>query len=369
MKANYFIVLFLLIIMVVMTGCSSKSNPVSAEDKGEIPLKMSLAPAYQLGYDVTRVFVTIRNGGIQDSMNLLIHSDEMTAQGSFYDLIPGLYTINIKVYDDTLLIATGNGQGQVIPGQNSVVHITLQMVTGDLSIIVDWGDLFPPVPKKILFIGNSYTYANGGLWECVRQMVLAVHPDWEIITGHVTPGGYTLEAHSQYPETLNAINSGVYDLVVLQEQSLRPVDEPELFYRYAAVLDSLIKRNGGKTSFYMTHARQNNPAMINDLSFAYNHIGNQLNALVCPAGLAWNKSLQQDPGFNLYESDGSHPNYRGSYLNACVIYASIYHESPVGNTYQGYPEMSQTEKQYLQQIAWETVCEYFGWDEKWAVGY
>ena len=40
----------------------------------------------------------------------------------------------------------------------------------------------------------------------------------------------------------------------------------------------------------MTHARKNIPDMIDDLSFAYNYIGNELNALVCPAGLAWEKS-------------------------------------------------------------------------------
>ncbi|MDD2650487.1 MAG: hypothetical protein RBS16_06195 [Candidatus Cloacimonadales bacterium] len=362
-KKTKLLILFLILLFVIISSCSHKSNPLTIESMGDIPLQMSLSPAYQMGYNVSRVFVKIRNQAYQDSMNLRINADEQTAQGTFYDLIPGLYNIDIKVYDDTLLIATGSGQGQVIPGQNTIIHIRLQMLTGDLTIEVDWGDLFLQVPKKILFIGNSYTYANEGLWECVKQMILSAHPDWNVETAHVSSGGFTLEDHYQNQQTLTAINSAYYDLVILQEQSTRPVYEPELFYLYATKLDSLIRKNNGKTAFYMTHARKNIPDMIDDLSFAYNYIGNELNALVCPAGLAWEKSRLTDPLVNLYENDGSHPNFRGSYLNACVIYASIFHESPVGNSHVCYYYMTEADIAYLQNIAWQTVCEYFNWDE------
>jgi hypothetical protein len=361
MSVKKIVFCFISLLVIFISACSEKHNPVQTESLGEIPISMSIKPAYDMGFSVTKVQVNIRKNAFQDSMCLALNYQNYTAQGIFYDLVPGTYSVNVKVFDDTLLIATGSGQGQVIPGQNTQVQINLQIVTGDLSIIVDWGDLLPSIPKKLLFVGNSYTYANEGLWECVKQITLAAHPDWNIVTGHVTPGGYTLEDHLQNSETLNAINSGFYDMVILQEQSQRPAYEPEAFYRSATELDSLIRLNHAKTAFYMTHARQNDPEMINDLSFAYTHIGNELNALICPAGLAWEKSRITDPNFNLYENDGSHPNFRGSYLTACVIFASIYQESPIGNTHVCYPFMTESDRLYLQNIAWQTVCEYFDW--------
>jgi len=129
-------------------------------------------------------------------------------------------------------------------------------------------------------------------------------------------------------------------------------------------MNTLITENHSKTALYMTHARQQSPEMINDLSYAYTSAGAETGALVCPAGLAWEKSRLNNPVFNLYDSDGSHPNFRGSYLTACVIYASIYQESPVGNPFVSDPAISDSDRLYLQQIAWKTVCEYFGWQLK-----
>lgn len=67
--------------------------------------------------------------------------------------------------------------------------------------------------KRILFIGNSYTDLNGGL----DTHLLGFAPNSE--SARMTPGGYTLQDHWQAASTLDAIRSGKWDLVVLQEQS------------------------------------------------------------------------------------------------------------------------------------------------------
>jgi len=213
-------------------SCSSDNHPLAQEETGSIPLKMSIKPALDLGFNVSRVQVIIQKDTFRDSMNLLINAEECTAAGEFNELSPGLYSISVKVFEDSLLIATGMGQGQVLPGQNSIVQINLQLVPGSLTINVDWGDLNPDFPDYLLFIGNSYTYYNNGLWSIVKQMVETAHSEMNVAVGHVCPGGYTLEEHYQLPETLNAIKSGLYDVVILQEQSVRPVYEPDMFYRY-----------------------------------------------------------------------------------------------------------------------------------------
>jgi hypothetical protein len=44
---------------------------------------------------------------------------------------------------------------------------------------------------------------------------------------------------------------------------------------------------------------------------------------VAPVGLAWAQALQREPGLELWAGDGKHPSKLGSYLTACVFYASL----------------------------------------------
>ena len=51
--------------------------------------------------------------------------------------------------------------------------------------------------------------------------------------------------------------------------------------------------------FFMTWAREYDPGMIEGLAEAYNSIGEQLEADVCPIGRAWQLALEQNPQINL----------------------------------------------------------------------
>jgi PKD repeat protein len=52
-----------------------------------------------------------------------------------------------------------------------------------------------------------------------------------------------------------------------------------------------------------------------------------------PVGVAWKNFRASFPSINLYTADESHPNIYGSYLAACVFYATLYQKSPTGSTY------------------------------------
>ena len=84
---------------------------------------------------------------------------------------------------------------------------------------------------------------------------------------------------------------------------------------------------------------------------------------VIPAGLAWERVFREDRARErvlplrfemLYTADGSHPSVAGSYLTACVVYASLTGDSPVGLP-AVYPSLSQEQVDYLQTVAWQTV--------------
>ncbi len=224
----------------------------------------------------------------------------------------------------------------------------------------------------VLFIGNSYTGVNN-LPDMVAQLALASGDtiNWDAST----PGGYTLQLHSQDANTLSKINQRPWDFVVIQAQSQEPsLDTPYVqanVFPYARLLDSLIQVNDSctQTVFYMTWGRKFGDAsncsayppvctysgMQDQLKGRYLQMATDNNAVVAPAGAAWQNTIAGNPAFDLYQADQSHPSVHGTYLTACVFYATIFRQSPVGLTYYG--GLPANEAALLQNIAASTVLD------------
>ncbi|MBI5403850.1 MAG: T9SS type A sorting domain-containing protein [Ignavibacteriae bacterium] len=224
---------------------------------------------------------------------------------------------------------------------------------------------------NVLFIGNSYTFVND-LPVMFKNLAATggknVHAEME------APGGYTLENHLNRISSIDAIKRGIWDYVVLQEQSQTPVIEYLRYnsmYPSAEKLDSIIKEfnPGAVTVFYMTWGRKNggqqcidtscSPVftsyfhMQDSLKSSYTKISNILGALLSPAGEAWRTARLIRPDVNLWDMDESHPTLEGSYLTACVFFAKIFNQSPIGFFYNG--GLPDTLALFYQQCAWQTV--------------
>ena len=122
-----------------------------------------------------------------------------------------------------------------------------------------------------------------------------------------------------------------------------------------------ITDTGAETAFFMTWARTNNPDSIEQIAEEYDFIGGELNAMVCPVGRAWQRSLATNPDLSLHHSDGVHPNAHGTYLSACVFYACLLGESPEGIDYTSDPSITLEERAHLQTTAWESVLLHNPW--------
>jgi hypothetical protein len=321
-------------------------------------INMSLQPAFEHGFEVTRVTVTITRGDFIDSLNLNISGH--TATGTFYDLAEGTYEITVEVYENETLIATGSGSGVVVAGETTTVNISLQFTgqTGNLEIVVDWGDQFPMPPERLLFIGNSITYWNGGVGFHLEDFVLTADSTTTIECEQLTGGGFSLQNH--YTATnIELIQTGNWDYVVLQERTSRPVDEPELFYEYATLFDSVITAAGAQTIFFFSWPYEDEfDTMIEDQAAAYNYIGNLLDAPVVPVARAWQLSRQQDPNLELFYTDGNHPSEPGTYLAICTFYAYFWNLTPEGFVYVNDEIILPEERDFLQSIAWQTYNTY-----------
>ncbi|MFC1729545.1 DUF4886 domain-containing protein [candidate division KSB1 bacterium] len=217
----------------------------------------------------------------------------------------------------------------------------------------------------ILFIGNSYTYYNDMPF-MLERLAAAVGEEPPLITGEELQAGYALETHWNQGTALQKIRQGNWDYVVLQENSGVPRVNPEIFYDYARLFDEEIKEAGSETVLFLTWATNDDPGYQQLLNSTHETIGNELGALIAPIGIAFEKARAEYPALIILESDGSHPNIKGSYLAACVLYSMLYNKSPEGlpNYYStGMSEItiaSQEEAVILRTIAWETVQEYEG---------
>ena len=108
----------------------------------------------------------------------------------------------------------------------------------------------------------------------------------------------------------------------------------------------------------MSWAYADKPEMTAQLAEAYTVAGNANHALVIPAGLAFAKARQKQPELNLYQPDKRHPTLSGTYLAACTIFAALTGRSPIGNPYHA--GLDEPTAKFLQEVAWETVQEYYG---------
>jgi hypothetical protein len=74
---------------------------------------------------------------------------------------------------------------------------------------------------------------------------------------------------------------------------------------------------------------------------------------IAPVGYAWATMVTRGAGATLWQQDGSHPTEAGTYLAACVFYATIFRESPKGLSYHS--SLSADEAATIQAAATETV--------------
>lgn len=226
---------------------------------------------------------------------------------------------------------------------------------------------------NVLFIGNSYTGVNN-LPSLVKNLALSLGDS--LNTDSYTPGGYTFNLHSTNSTTLSKIAQGTWDYVVLQAQSQEPSFPPSQVasqtYPYAATLVNAIRQANSCTEpvFYMTWGRKNGDAsncafytplctyegMQQRLRESYLEMSADNSATTSAVGIAWKNFRDTYPTIDLYTADESHPSIYGSYLAACVFYATFYKKSPVGATY--IPSgISASDATNIQNVASYTVLD------------
>jgi len=225
----------------------------------------------------------------------------------------------------------------------------------------------------VLFIGNSYTYANN-MPQMVSEIALSFGDTLNFESS--TYGGATFNVHSTNTNTLNKISQKPWDYIVLQAQSQEPSFSPTQVandvFPYAQILIDSIESNSTCTEpiFFMTWGRKYGDqqncqfyppictylGMQQRLRESYLDMTFNHNANCSPVGICWKESIAQDSTLNLFSADNSHPSIYGSYLAACSFYSTIFKKPSLGSDY--IPNGIDTSTAiFLQTIASNTVLD------------
>ena len=212
------------------------------------------------------------------------------------------------------------------------------------------------LPRKVLFIGDSFTYYQGGIYTHVEKLAAANEPAIVVATDKAVAGGAFLERLWKMQEPVTAINSGAFDVVVLQDDI--PETNVDSFRQYARMFVEEVRKNKARPILFMAWAyRRLGWISMEQIARAHRDLARELNVDVAPVGLAWQLAATQRPDLDMYATDREHPSVYGMYLAACVVYATIYDKNPIGLKY-GMSGMTPDQVAFLQRIAWQTISDY-----------
>jgi hypothetical protein len=224
----------------------------------------------------------------------------------------------------------------------------------------------------VLFVGNSYFYYNNSLHN--KVLGLAKAADKANAGKYQFKSATISAAYLSQHDVYSYLKPGAlgykkpFDVVILQGNSSEQTSKAkrEEFAKTVKAYDSMIRATGAKTALLMTWAYTQkhpnyDPKMMDMNRDGYTEAGNAVDALVIPAGLAFQEAYRRRPDIKLQQDyDGHHPTFYGSYLAACTVYASLYGKSPVGLDFDDNGMVDKDMAMFLQTVAWDTVKSFYG---------
>lgn len=210
---------------------------------------------------------------------------------------------------------------------------------------------FSAEEKKVLIIGNSYTFYND-LPKTLQA--LSNKTKYPLKVDSYTAGAMSLRGFLDDPSHKKArqlVETGDYDWLILQDQSQTPAYKPDETMDSVRRWTEIAKKNGTRVMLFLTwaHASADGKKITplatmqeqTSTTYCKAAIANsdKTKIKVAPVGEAWALWYKENPDKPLHLNDMSHPNAGGTYLAACVIHASL-----TGKAVKGIPATLKLDK-------------------------
>lgn len=294
------------------------------------------------------------------------HRLYQSAENNSYKVL-GSFRLKKALVHDTLRIRWV----AVAPAETADAHSQFYNQHGLGVYVRQLGNIEFKAHRRILFVGNSYTYYNL-VPAIVRE--LAAYEGVELDVEAFTIGGCTMQRHLQSRDCRDALHRGGYDYAVLQDHSLYPTligtpHDRDITHHMQAIVDTLRSYSPNvRPLIEMTWGRRDGyQGADHDFDFMKQYRTMQqrirervvVEAAQCragyiPVGDAWQRVRSERPELELYEPDGSHPSYVGSYLIAAVIYQTVMRQPFSAQASNGL--LDEATAGYLRQVAQESVA-------------
>lgn len=180
--------------------------------------------------------------------------------------------------------------------------------------------------KRILFIGNSYTF-GGNVPEQVRRIAASATPPVRYEVQMVADGGYMLRDHLADGIAQDQIAEGGWDLVVLQDASMLSFSAQgrDEMTQAAGALAKAAHGVKAKVAYLahwppetLYHPRHSKSGAVAQIEKTYAQLAKATDATVIRAGALWAKAWAKGQT-GLYDWDDHHASVKGAYAAALAI--------------------------------------------------
>ena len=212
-------------------------------------------------------------------------------------------------------------------------------------------------PLRFLFLGNSLMYYNDMpdiFAEIAKEQGRDVYVK-SVTKGSATVSDFASTSTEVGAEALPLLKNEKWDYVVIEpSRRISPYEDTvkKLEFDSAKTIRSLAATAGAKVVLYAVWGNNNGSVVeykatggVSTAEVSTHSMGRAQHTkfmedtsaelagiigdvLVAHAGYAFENCIAADPSLNLYYTDERHPSLEGSWLAACVIYETVFGESP-----------------------------------------
>ncbi|MHA3913930.1 hypothetical protein [Halovulum sp. GXIMD14793] len=192
--------------------------------------------------------------------------------------------------------------------------------------------------RKILFVGNSFLFV-GDVPAMVRDMAGSATPPVRYHIRTIAKPNYTLMQHVTEGEVQKELASGVWDVVVLQDQSAQAfsiVGRLSLGQGLSK-LGNAASSEGADVLVFAHWAPgsvsfANRDRAVERIASVYADKSASLDAQVAQVGRLWQMGLSEN--MRLYSNDGHHASFLGAYAAAVAVLQALGDVDPAHVTWQ-----------------------------------
>ena len=186
-----------------------------------------------------------------------------------------------------------------------------------------------PPAARVLFIGNSLTYAND-LPGMIEAVAAQAGLEKRVTCRAIARPDYSLEDHWKDGAAVRTIREEPWTLVVLQQGPSSLAESQAALRDYTKRFDAEVRRRGASVTLYGVWPPASRSQAFDAVTASYAQAARDVGGTLVPVGEGWRAAWRRDASLQFYGADGFHPSPTGTYLAALMFFERITGRSPIG---------------------------------------